>query len=150
MSGEDRAGLACLWFDAADHDLRIIQTILPAGLWAGACFHAQQCAEKSVKGLLVAMDIPLVSTESISDLLDLLEKRMPKEMLSAVPMEDMRRCAKLDRHYLLSRYPDARISQKGENDIYDQDDALDCLEKAMQIYREALRLRESMVNVAHF
>ena len=39
----------------------------------GACFHAQQCAEKALKALLLQREIPFPRTHSIEVLLDLLK-----------------------------------------------------------------------------
>ena len=48
------------WFAKADDDLEIARRALQPDrpLPAIACFHAQQCAEKYLKGYLVAHDVP--------------------------------------------------------------------------------------------
>ena len=48
------------WFAKADDDLEIARRALGPDrpLPAMACFHAQQCAEKYLKGYLVAHDVP--------------------------------------------------------------------------------------------
>lgn len=39
------------WLDTAAEDLRAARVLMEAGLHARACFAAQQCAEKAVKGV---------------------------------------------------------------------------------------------------
>lgn len=48
------------WFAKADEDLELARRALGPGrpLTAMACYHAQQCAEKYLKGYLVAHDVP--------------------------------------------------------------------------------------------
>lgn len=48
------------WLAKADEDLEIAHRALgpDRALPAAACFHAQQCAEKYLKGYLVAHDVP--------------------------------------------------------------------------------------------
>ncbi|MDE2990212.1 MAG: HEPN domain-containing protein [Chloroflexota bacterium] len=48
------------WFDKAAEDLEIARRALGPDrpFPAAACFHAQQCAEKYLKGYLVAHDVP--------------------------------------------------------------------------------------------
>ncbi|MCY3911635.1 MAG: HEPN domain-containing protein [Chloroflexi bacterium] len=48
------------WFAKADEDLEIARRALGPDrpLPSVACFHAQQCAEKHLKGYLVAHDVP--------------------------------------------------------------------------------------------
>lgn len=145
MSGSDNAAVARLWFASADHDRKIIKAILPEQLWAGVCFHAQQCAEKSVKGMLVSLDIPFRKTHSIGDLLDLMEAQIPADLLVHMPMPEMRRAAKLDRYYLPSRYPDVQISLKTVDDSYDTEDAYDSIKKADYLYAITLEIAHSVL-----
>ena len=48
------------WFEKADQDLELARRALGPGkpLPAMACFHAQQCAEKYLKGYLIAHSVP--------------------------------------------------------------------------------------------
>ena len=62
------------------------------------CFHAQQSAEKSLKGLLVAKGIPFPKTHNIRTLLDLLPEdiTVPSEVEEAAILTD---------YAVMSRYP---------------------------------------------
>lgn len=48
------------WFEKADEDLEMARRALEGGepLPSSACYHAHQCAEKNLKGHLVAHSIP--------------------------------------------------------------------------------------------
>lgn len=62
------------------------------------CYHAQQCAEKALKALLIAHEIPVRKTHSIGLLLDLLSEHVvvPKDVQEAVILTD---------HAVTCRYP---------------------------------------------
>jgi len=49
-----------------------------------ACFHAQQCAEKAIKALLVHRAIPFPRTHAVDALLDRLKREAAMEVPSAV------------------------------------------------------------------
>ena len=38
------------WWQMASDDLRVAELILREGIYHQACFHAQQCVEKALKG----------------------------------------------------------------------------------------------------
>lgn len=145
MSGRENAELAKRWFASANHDRRIIRTILSEQLWAGICFHAQQCAEKSIKGLLTTLDIPFQKTHSIKELVYLLEKNLPESLRSTLPLSEMQRAAKLDRHYLPSRYPDAQFGSLTVEDLYDEEDAADSINKAEFLYQKSLEIASGVL-----
>ena len=61
------------WIMRADDDLRLAELVMGDSepvYWAAA-FHAQQCAEKTIKGLLTFHDIRAGKTHDISGLLKL-------------------------------------------------------------------------------
>jgi HEPN domain-containing protein len=62
------------WIRYAKSNLRMAEIALgnPGILLEDACFHAQQCAEKALKGLLTKLNIPFPRTHAIEVLLDLL------------------------------------------------------------------------------
>ena len=73
------------------------------------CFHAQQCAEKYLKALLIACNIEPPRTHSLETLLDLIVDEMPEleqyrewwqpmMMLNIVP-RSYKNCAKCFRRY---------------------------------------------------
>ena len=63
------------WLERARSDLALARAALrlPDVLLEDACFHAQQCAEKALKALLVQRAIPFPRTHVVETLLDLLE-----------------------------------------------------------------------------
>jgi HEPN domain-containing protein len=64
-----------LWLQRARSDLALGEAALqtPGVLPEDACFHAQQCAEKALKGLLSDRGIPFPRTHVLEVLLDLLK-----------------------------------------------------------------------------
>jgi len=69
------ADVASAWLRHARSDLQLARVALRARavLPEGACFHAQQCAEKALKALLLQRGIAFPRTHSIEVLLDLLK-----------------------------------------------------------------------------
>lgn len=63
------------WLIRAHSDLQLGRSALRARgvLPEDACFHAQQCAEKALKGLLTQRGIPFPRTHVLETLLDLLK-----------------------------------------------------------------------------
>ncbi len=62
------------WLAKAGEDLEVADLVIVSGVaarWA-ACFHAQQAAEKALKGVLVARGIDFPRTHSLESLVDLL------------------------------------------------------------------------------
>lgn len=93
--------LADKWLAFAGDDLRIIQTVIKEGVYHLACFHAQQSAEKSLKGFIIFYKGSIEKTHSLVELLNE-AIRINREL------ERFRDyCLILDRYYILTRYPDA-------------------------------------------
>jgi len=67
--------VALAWMQHARSDLQLARVAVRARdvLPEGACFHAQQCAEKALKALLLHQEVPFPRTHSIEVLLDLLK-----------------------------------------------------------------------------
>jgi len=65
------------WLERARSDLRLGKAALRAKgvLPEDACFHAQQCAEKALKALLLHQGIAFPKTHTIEVLLDLLKSQ---------------------------------------------------------------------------
>ncbi|MBF0342911.1 MAG: HEPN domain-containing protein [Nitrospirae bacterium] len=59
------------WFKKADNDLKVAEMTLNQddSLYDIACFHAQQCAEKYLKGFLVYNEVDFPKTRSIEYLI---------------------------------------------------------------------------------
>ncbi len=67
--------IASFWLQRARSDLRLGMAALETAgvLPEDACFHAQQCAEKALKGLLCHLNIAFPRTHVLEVLLDLLK-----------------------------------------------------------------------------
>lgn len=98
----DVAELVRQWLQKADNDLKTAEhtlLITEDCPFDTVCFHAQQCAEKCVKALLVMVQAPFRKTHDLEEL----------SLLAApwlalpVPVADL---AKLTPHATNSRYPD--------------------------------------------
>lgn len=87
------------WLRYARSDL-VIAKITPTSemMLEGLCFHAQQAAEKALKGMLITFGIEIPRTHSIRRLLDLL----PPEIQVPDPVQD---AARLTDYAVVARYP---------------------------------------------
>jgi len=66
---KDKAAHARGWFLKGDSDLADVRrTVISEGPFDTACFHAQQAAEKYLKGLLAYFDEPIPKTHDIEEL----------------------------------------------------------------------------------
>ena len=68
------------WLEKADGDLRVARFALTAEdpLLDQACFHSQQTAEKALKALFVAAELPVPKTHDLLLLADGLETSCPE------------------------------------------------------------------------
>ncbi len=87
------------WLDFAYQDLRMAELAMREALYNQVCFHAQQCAEKAIKGLLVYQGQTPPRAHRLADLLRLLDPNPFAEQQFEVQL--------LDRFYIPTRYPDA-------------------------------------------
>ena len=79
LSMEPKLEMTKQWIMRADDDLRLAELIMSDSepvYWAAA-FHAQQCAEKALKGLLTFQDVRAGKTHDISNLLKLSVSALP-------------------------------------------------------------------------
>lgn len=84
---------------------------MPDVLAADACFHAQQCAEKALKALLVHQGIPFPRTHVLELLLDLVQTDGTD---SPVSVDDLLR---LTQYAVETRYPGAWESVEHEEAV---------------------------------
>ena len=112
------------WLQHAHSDLALARTTpLPPILFEDLCFHAQQAAEKAIKAILVAYDIPVPRTHNLRTLFDL----VPAEV--SVPA-DLQEAAGLSDYAVARRYPGASEPVETEE------------------YREAINMAEAVVDWA--
>jgi len=116
------------WLRRARSDLALGQAALrvPEALPEDACFHAQQCAEKSLKALLVHEKTPFPRTHVLEYLLDLL-----KEAGVVVPPE-IDEAFQLTQYAVETRYP-------GEWQPVSPEEARTALETAARVLHWAER-----------
>ncbi len=88
-----------IWFRFAEEDIRVATLTLREGIYTQTCFHAQQAAEKTLKGLLVFQERIPPRTHS---LLYLWEQLSPNPL--AAFKEEI---SLLSLFYAPTRYPDA-------------------------------------------
>lgn len=85
------------WLSAARDDLALARHAAAGGFHAGACFHAQQSAEKAAKAAHFARGARSVFGHSVRKLLEALEDATIELLLDAA--------RELDLLYIPSRYP---------------------------------------------
>ena len=116
------------WFAKADQDLEMARRALVPDqpLPAMACYHAQQCAEKYLKGYLVAHGVPFRLVHDLAYLIGLCTDLKPA-------FADLRSAAEILNEYLaITRYP---TEGSHEPDI---ENAKQAIGLAKQIVAEAL------------
>jgi len=121
------------WLLFAHQDLRMAEMAMEEGLYNQVCFHAQQCAEKAIKGLLAHQQKIPPRTHRLADLLGLLE---PDPFA-----EDRIEILLLDRFYLPTRYPDALPGSlpEGLPDAQDAQEALIIARKVLTQVKQLLQ-----------
>ena len=89
------------WMERAYSDLVLARVAIttPDVLREDACFHAQQCAEKALKALLVRHRIPFPRTHVVELLLDLLKSS------GVVVPPDVDEAVALTQYAVQARYP---------------------------------------------
>lgn len=88
-----------LWWSFAREDLKVAEWAYQEQLYNQVCFHAQQCVEKTLKGLLLQQNITPPKTHYLVDLMQLLVPNPLGQLEPAI--------RRLDRFYIPTRYPDA-------------------------------------------
>lgn len=91
------------WIDAATSDLNAAELLLTKGNYHNSAFHAQQAAEKALKGLLRLLG-HVAWGHNCFDLLAQIKNLLP-DLVAPDNLSDM--AQRLDSHYIPSRYPDA-------------------------------------------
>lgn len=89
------------WLKKADTDLRTIKILMASANppFESVCFHAQQAAEKLLKGLLTAYEIPFPKTHDLV----VLVKRLPSSSQLDIALDIW---VELSYYAISSRYPD--------------------------------------------
>lgn len=114
------------WLAFARQDAQIADLAMREGIFNQVCFHSQQCAEKSLKALIVHQGQTPPRIHKLTDLLAL---------VSAVPLSAMaREIYLLDRFYTVTRYPGfSPLTSQTLPDQHDAEEALDIARKVLDI-----------------
>jgi len=115
------------WFAQADFDLKEAETCLVRRSFAYACFFSEQSAQKFIKGFLILNGERFVPLHSIKELLEkasTYEKSLKKYIQEG---------QKLDRYYLITRYPDALPTPSVPFESYGIIEAKEAVEIAQKI-----------------
>ncbi len=114
------------WWKQAENDLAMAEFAREGGFFAQACYHCSQAAEKSLKGLLIALGEEPPRSHALERLVDALAA-------TGLPVDQLRelQLKALSRMTTATRYPD------GDEAPVDLFDARDC-EQALAIARSVL------------
>jgi len=126
MPPEDVKELARGWFRKAESDLRAVTLLLPNPdcPFDAVCFHAQQAAEKYLKGLLTFLGVDFPRTHDLEELAELI----PRQVGLHVDSEELDELSQLA---VVPRYPG-----------FDEDINRDAAEQAFQ---SATKIKQSVM-----
>lgn len=94
---EGAGSAAARWLSAAREDLALARHAATGGYHAGACFHAQQAAEKAVKAVHYGRGARAVLGHSVRRLIETFDPPALSDLVDAA--------RELDLLYIPSRYP---------------------------------------------
>ncbi len=121
------------WLKQSDADLRHARHALASGDYEWSCFAAQQAAEKALKALYYKL-----SKEAWGHTVSALLGSLPEKLL---PVESIMECAKLlDKHYILTRYPNG-FDSGAPTDFYTRQEgetAIACAQKIIEYCRDQI------------
>lgn len=120
------------WFVFADEDWLVAKRALEDKIFNQVCFHCQQGVEKLLKGFLLESKVKIPKTHSLAELLNnCLNLKKDLKILEE-------NCIKLDRYYIVTRYPDALPGTlpEGMPNQRDAENALEILNRVNQFIRK--------------
>lgn len=117
------------WLVEAQAELRAARSLLEGGHWSWCCFTCQQAAEKALKALCEHFRTPQFG-HNLNVLVQALEAHRPVEQTISAA------CARLNRYYILTRYPDA-FPQGAPADQFFEADAREATEDAQRVVKFA-------------
>ncbi len=115
------------WLQTAQEDFNAAQTLSQNGMYAQACFYAQQSGEKAIKALWYRVDADLWG-HSVQRLI----QEFPRQ--AGVPERErwLEQGALLDQFYIPTRYPNG-LPDLTPGQVYQQGDARRALEAAQTL-----------------
>ncbi len=116
------------WLEFAREDFVLAEVALEKKIYNQVCFHAQQGVEKALKGFLRTQSRSVPKVHVLNELVALC-----REIDSSFSKLEQT-CLKLDRFYILTRYPDALpgVGSEGMPTAQDAQEAVDLLGKALR------------------
>jgi HEPN domain-containing protein len=122
------------WLLTAQEDLEAAKSLQEAGKFSHACFLSQQCAEKALKALWLAMDADPWG-HSIQKLI----MQFPQQNLLKNPQVWLNNASFLDKFYIPTRYPNG-LPDLTPSQAYFSQDSEQALEKAGFFLEEIRKL----------
>jgi len=116
MSVSEDRYTAKRWLVTAEEDLRAARALVEAGLYAHACFAAQQCGEKAVKALWY-----LLGADPWGHSIQKLVVEFSGRERLPDGQQWIERAAALDRLYIPTRYPNGLPDLTPEQSYFRQD-----------------------------
>ncbi|MGQ9553578.1 MAG: HEPN domain-containing protein [Anaerolineae bacterium] len=124
------------WLKQAQSELAAARHLLAGGYWAWCCFTCQQAAEKALKAVSEHFRTPQFG-HNLNLLLETVEARLP--IANSMRMA----CARLNRYYIPTRYPDA-FDRGAAADQFFRSDAVQAVGDA----EEVVSFAESLISSA--
>jgi HEPN domain-containing protein len=112
------------WLQTAKEDIQAAQVLLDGGLYAHACFLAQQCAEKAVKAMWYLLD-----KDPWGHSIQKLVSEFPQPEVITDSYSWIQRAAYLDRFYIPTRDPNG-LPDLTPGQSYFQEDAEKAISEA--------------------
>ena len=125
LSKGAKVNRAADWLKMAERDLGYAELGATAGYHEGAAFHAQQCGEKAVKGLVQSLH-GAVRGHAITEII----RQLPASV--KVPTEISNAGQQLDKVYVTSRYPNG-FAWGNPSDYFNERDSRELIAYAKQI-----------------
>jgi len=120
------------WLEQAEGELAAARDLFTAGHWAWCCFTSQQAAEKALKAALEHFRTGR-GGHNLNELCQSVEAH------TTVPKRIQDACARLNRFYIPTRYPDAFPSGAPIQQFFDSD-AQEALSDAEEVVRFVVSL----------
>ena len=131
---------ARIWVDQGVHKFKGAIALFNARLWQDACLASQQTAEMMGKAILCHCDIPFRNTHDLG----LIYKQAEDTGILTLDLDKTRATNVMTRDYLDGRYP-RPDSERPPFTLYDQTDALERLQWALDFYDMAAHLMPDIV-----
>lgn len=112
------------WLQTAEEDLQAVKALSEAGMYAQACFYAQQSAEKAIKALWY-----LLGCDPWGHSVQRLVADFPRRDELPDPQTWIERGGTLDKLYIPTRYPNG-LPDLTPGQVYRADDAGRAMEAA--------------------